>query len=144
MKKIFRPNLDQRGQNLSQNQGFFTIFSSLVHQYSFKLHRMIAWNNILLIVVAKLTKKIGSSNLGHMTQNRAQNQVFCYFFKFGSLVFLEIAQDNSLEQCLGKTLEKILGAPNWIQIQGWFCTISSRFHHQFSLILPKTAAWDNV
>ena len=59
-----------------------------------------------------------------MGQNQAQNQVFCYFFKFGSLVFLEIAQDDSLEHGLtisrGKTHEKKLGVPKWVQNQG-FC-----------------------
>ena len=52
-------------------------------------------------------------NLDQMDQNKAQNQVFCHFFKFGCLVFLEIVQDDSLEHCLttsrGKTQEKKLG-----------------------------------
>ena len=42
-------------------------------------------------------KKNGGANLG---QNRAQNKVFCYFLKFDSLVFLEIACNDSLQQCL--------------------------------------------
>ena len=41
-----------------------------------------------------------------MTQNQVQKQMFCYFFKFSSLVFLEIAQNDCLEHCLDKALEK--------------------------------------
>ena len=49
-----------------------------------------------------------------------QNQVFCHFIMFASLVFLDIAQDESLEHFLttnrGKTHEKkIWGAPNWVR-----------------------------
>ena len=36
---------------------FFAIFSSLVHWFSFKLHRMIAWNIVLLLVEVKPAKK---------------------------------------------------------------------------------------
>ena len=50
-----------------------------------------------------------------MGQNWAQNQDICHFFKFGSQVFLEMAQDDSLEDYLtinrGKTLEKNFGDP---------------------------------
>ena len=33
-------------------------------------------------------------------QSWAQNQGFCHFFKFASLVFLDIAQDCSFGACL--------------------------------------------
>ena len=46
-----------------------------------------------------------------MARNWTQNQAFCYFFMFTPLVFLEIPQDDSLEHCLDKTLEKNLGPP---------------------------------
>ena len=53
-KKIFRgPNLGQMGQNQAPNY-FFFIFSSLVHWFSFRLHRVIAWNNVKLLVEVKL------------------------------------------------------------------------------------------
>ena len=45
------------GQNRVQNEIFFAISSSLVHQFSFKLHRIIAWNNALLPLEVKFTKK---------------------------------------------------------------------------------------
>ena len=38
-KKTGDPNLGQTGKT------FFTIFSSLVYYFSYKLHRMIAWNS---------------------------------------------------------------------------------------------------
>ena len=51
-------------------------------------------------------QKMQDPNLGQSSQNRAQNQVFCYFLKFGLLVFLYIAQDDSLKQCLTPSREK--------------------------------------
>ena len=47
-----------------------------------------------------LKRKFDSLNLGQMGQNPAWNQVFCYFLKFGSLFFLEIAYNDSLQQCI--------------------------------------------
>ena len=53
-----------------------------------------------------------------MSQNRAQKYVFCHFFKFVSLVFLEISQDDSLKHCLttsrSKTNAKELGGEGWM------------------------------
>ena len=52
-----------------------------------------------------------------MGLNQAQNEVFCDFLEFGSLVFLEIAYNDSLQQCLttsrGKTRKKKLRAQIW-------------------------------
>ena len=57
---------------------------------------------------AVLKKKIGSPN-------QVQNEVFCHFLEFGSYVFLEIAYNDSLLQCLasgrGKTHEYSFGGP---------------------------------
>ena len=52
---------------------FFAFFSSLVHQFSFKLHRIIASNNVSLLVEVKPVKKTEGPNLRQMGQNRAQN-----------------------------------------------------------------------
>ena len=52
-------------------------------------------------------KKNGGANLGQMGQNRAQNKVFCYFLKFDSLVFLEIAYNDNLQQCLTSSRGKV-------------------------------------
>ena len=64
---------------------------------------MIACNNSNIQQRLNPQKNFWGPNLG---QNQAQNQVFCHFFKFGSLVFLEIAQDDSLEQCLNTSRDK--------------------------------------
>ena len=44
-KKFLGPKPGQTGQNQVQNY-VFCIFSSLVNWFAFKLHRMIAWNNV--------------------------------------------------------------------------------------------------
>ena len=48
-----------------------------------------------------------------------ETRFFCHFLKFGSLVFLEIAYSDSLQQCIttrrGKTHEKIFGDQLWIK-----------------------------
>ena len=95
-------------------------------------------------------KKIWRPEFGPKGQNGAQNQVFCYFIKFGSLVFLEIAYNDSLEQCLttsrDKTCQKNWG-PNLGQIgQNWaqnqvFC----QFFFQFdSLVFLEIAQDDSL
>ena len=59
-------------------------------------------------------KKKCSPNLGPACLNQAQSEVFCHFLTFSSLVFFEIAYNDSLQQCLtfsrGKAHEKKLGA----------------------------------
>ena len=116
---------------------FLAIVSSLVHSFSFKLHRMIPWKNIQLLAQVKSKKKQkqksgGMANLGQTGQNQTQNQFFFFFqfLKFGQLVFLEIAQSDSLEQCLttsrGKTNKKYGGGSNFDQtVQFWAqnCTV---------------------
>ena len=64
--------------------------------------------------VARFKKKKSGLNLGPMGLNQAQDKVFCHFLDFGSLVFLEIAYSDSLQQCptfsKGKTHKKMFGA----------------------------------
>ena len=64
----------------------------------------IAYNDSLRqyhLVVVKPSKKIrGAPNLGQTGQNWSRDQVFHHFLKFGSIVFLLIDQDDSLEQFL--------------------------------------------
>ena len=47
------------------------------------------------------------SNLGPTGLNQVQNKVYHHFLEFGSLVFLEIAYNDSLQRCVrssgGKT-----------------------------------------
>ena len=81
-----------------------------------------------------------------MGQNRTQNQVFCYFFKLGSLVFLEIAYNDNQKQYLtcsrGKIQEKfVLGqrGQNWSRNQV-FC----HFLKFGSLIFLEIACNDSL
>ena len=50
--------------------------------------------------VLKKKKKICCLNLGPISLNHAQNEVFCHFLEFGSLVFLEIGYHDNFQQCL--------------------------------------------
>ena len=62
-------------------------------------------------------KKIGGPNLGPISLNQAQNEVFPHFLEFGLNIFLEIVYNDSLRQCLissrGKNHEKMSGAKIW-------------------------------
>ena len=58
----------------------FTIFLSLVLQFSFILHRMIAWVNVQPLAEVRSTQKnLRGPNLNQRSQNWAQNQVFSPF-----------------------------------------------------------------
>ena len=106
--------------------GFFTIFSSFVHQFSLKLHRMIAWKNVSLVQV-KITKKFFGVQIWF------QNQSFRHFLKFASLVFFDIAQDCRLGQCLtssrAETSKKPIPVPSSVSsIWLVFSEIAQRIH----------------
>ena len=62
----------------------------------------------------KYTKKIYGPKFGSKVPKLVLKLGFCHFLKFGSLDFLEIAYNDSLEQCLntsrGKTGKKKYGA----------------------------------
>ena len=45
MKKYLGSRFGPSGPKSGPNLDFFAIFSSLAHYFSFKLHRIIAWNN---------------------------------------------------------------------------------------------------
>ena len=111
MRKNFWAQICVKYAKIQSQINFFAIFSSLMHQFSFKLQRMIASKNL-----GKTHTKNGSLNQAKMAQILTQDQVFCCFFKFRLLVFEEIAQDDSLDKtlvhCLDETLEKKYGSPN--------------------------------
>ena len=78
---------------------------------------------------------------------------FCHFLKFGSLVFPEIAQNDSLEQFLttirGKTHEKngkVKFGPNGEKLgpKLGFFTFFSSFAYQFSFKFYRMIAWNNI
>ena len=92
-------------------------------------------------------------NLGQKGPKLGAKMVFGHFLKFGSIVFLEIAYNDSLQQCIissrGKTHEKNF----WIQI--WakqakigskisFFVIFSSLVHQFCCKLHRMIAWNDV
>ena len=65
------------------------------------------------VLAARIWAKIGS-----------ETSFFCHFLKFGPLVFLEIAYNDNLQQCLassrGKIHEKNFWGPNFGQSsQNW-------------------------
>ena len=53
------------------------------------------------------------------TQKLDPKLAFCYFLKFGSLLFFKVAWDGSLEQCLTTTRrkfqEKVLEVQIWVK-----------------------------
>ena len=128
------------GQSQAQNQVFYHLlkFGSLVFS---KLHRMIAWNKVQLLVEIKCTKTFLRANFAQMGQYRARKQ---------GLTFFQVWFINSpgncirynLEHCLtssrGKTHERSFEGPKL----GQGCI--SRLHYQFPLILHRTAACDNL
>ena len=57
-----------------------------------------------------LKKTFGGSNLGPVSLNQAQNDVFCHFLEAGSQVFLENAYDHSLHMTMSNM--KNLEGPN--------------------------------
>ena len=84
------------------------------------------------ICQSKTTKYIfGGPNLGQTCQNQAQVQVFCLFLKVGSLVFLQVAQDDRLKQLLVEV--KLTKKNGWPENR--FFAIFSSLHYWFSLIL---------
>ena len=88
---------------------FFAIFSSLVHYFTFKLHRTIAWNNIQVVVEIKLTKKNWDP------KNGPKIRVY-QTLKFASLVFFGISWDCSLGQCLTSSRAEISKKNLWSKL----------------------------
>ena len=62
---------------------------------------------------ARISKKIGGRNLGQHQVVLGFLRVFCHFLKFGSLVFLEMAYIDSLQQCVTSSRGKIHKKKNW-------------------------------
>ena len=118
MQKNFWVLIWSKGAKIGPETRFFAIFSSLLHQFSLKVHTVVACDNVYHEVEMKSVKNFLSPNLVEGGQNQSRNQVFCYFFKFGSVIFLEIAYSDTLQQSVafsrGKICKKNLG-PNLVQ-----------------------------
>ena len=88
----------------------FAILLSLDQTFPSKLQR--------LVEIKPMKKIMGMerwTNLDQTGQNRAEIRflaIFDHFLKFVSLVFLKIAQDDSLEQCLTTSFIKKIGCLN--------------------------------
>ena len=67
------------GQNQTQNQIFFSIFSSLVHQISIKLHRMIAWDNVQIVIEVKPAERNWGPEFGANRSKQGPNLGFLSF-----------------------------------------------------------------
>ena len=104
-------------------RGFF-IFASLVHQSSFIIALDDSLEQCLITNTGKTCKKIWWLKFGLNGSKSGLELGFLSFFVFVPLVFLEIAQDDSLELCLtisrGKTLGKMSGDSNLFRNQ-FFC-----------------------
>ena len=107
-REIFGDQIWVKRTKISPKIRFFAIFSNLIHQFFFKLHKMIAQNNVKQLVELKPARKLGGG--GHIwvrqVKIRPKIRFFGHFFEFGSLVFLEIAQDDCFEHCLTTSRDK--------------------------------------
>ena len=92
-KSCSAPNLHQTSKIWPRIR-FFAIFSSLVHELFFELHRVIAWNNVQLLVEVKVTKTIGRPKIG------SKIRFFHEFLKFALLVFLDITPEFFFSESL--------------------------------------------
>ena len=90
-----------------------------------------------------LKRKFGDLNLGSMGLNLAQNEVFGYLHEFGSYVFLEIAYDDSLRQCLTSSRGKIHEKKKLGLILG-FLPFPYFLKFVSSFPLYRMIAWNNV
>ena len=125
-KKKFGPNRPKPDPKFF----FFVIFSSLVHQFSFKFHQDDSLEQCLTTSRGKTCKKsLGTQIQAKQTKIGPKVKFFCHFFKFNSLVFLKISQDDSLEHCLTTNYLKVKPMKKPMNF-----AIFSRLHHQFSLI----------
>ena len=120
IKKCFRLEFGPKGAKIGPKTRFFVIFSSLVHQFSLKLHTD-SLQQCKISSRGKTYEKIFWALIWAKTgQNQNQN---CFFFlPFSQVWFVSfplIAQNNSLEQCLttsrGKTRQKKFRGPNFDQ-----------------------------
>ena len=100
-----------------------------------------------------MKKKLGGPEFGPKGSKAVKNLVFlCHFFKFGSVVFLEIAYNDSLQQCVifckSKTLKKVFweGRQIWAKIgpETRFLIILSSLLHWLSLKLHTVIVCKDV
>ena len=91
IKKFFGAQIWVRGAKIKPETRFFAIFSSLILYFSWNLHAMIACKNVQRVVEVMPMKKDLGPKFGPKMPKSIPELVFCYFFKFDLLVFLEIS-----------------------------------------------------
>ena len=108
--KFLGPNLGQNGPKLSLILGFQPFF----HFYNDSLQQCLTFSR------GKVHEKKFWALIWTKGAKIGPKTVFCHFLRFGSLVFLEISCNYSLQQCLttsrGKTHQKNFWDPNLGQI----------------------------
>ena len=129
----FGPNGPKSGPKLDFlpiSQVWFISFPWDLIQWKLKIFRAQIWTK-----VAKIGPK---------------TSFFCHFLKFCALVFLEIADNDSLQWCItssrGKTYKVFLGGDQvWAKIrpETRFSTVFSSVIHYFSLELNTVIACNN-
>ena len=66
-------------------------------------------------------KMFWDPNLGQRGESQVPKYVFCHFLKFGSLVFLDIAYNYSLQECITSRRDKTHKINFWDQIWAKTC-----------------------
>ena len=119
-KKIGGSNVGSADLNQAQVEVFleFGSFIFLEISYNNGLQQFLTF--FYFLVEVKPTKNIfGAQIWAKWAKICPEISFFCYFLKFGSLVFLEIPYNDSLQQCLtssgGKTHESKIWGQNCAQ-----------------------------
>ena len=88
LRKNFGAQISVKWPKIGAKIRFFAIFSSLDHQFSLKSTRMIAQNNVQLLVVVKLTKKnINGRKFGSRGSNVGPKLGFLPFYQVWFISF---------------------------------------------------------
>ena len=128
MEKIFGIRICGRRAKIRSEIVLCAIFSSLVHQFSFKLHRVIVQNNVQQLVEVKLRKKSQGPKFGANGPKLSPKIRFLGIFsslahqlsfKLHSIIAWNSVQHyqsyNSLKMQVGSNLDQT--GQNWVQNQ---------------------------
>ena len=144
MKKNIRPKIVSNRPKSGPKLSFLSFSQVSCISFSKKIAQNDNLEQCLMTSGGKTHKNIGSPHFDQMAQKRAKNQVFVTFSSLGHQFSWKLHSMIAWNIVQIKPLKKNLGAQNWVRNQGRVCALFSRFHHQFSLILPKIEALYNV
>ena len=133
---------------------FFGIFSSLVHYFSFTLHRIIPWNNHYVLVEVKLTEKVfGVQICSRRAKIRSEIVLYAIFsslvHQFSFKLHRVIVQNN-VQRLVEVKLRKKNQGPKFgangpkLGPKIRFLGIFSSLAHQLSFKLHSIIAWNSV